>query len=693
MSEVEIKVDLGLEGAYETTGDEVFKSEENRTACAEYVSQRIIDARDGAERKELVTRWETWRRQRMVRPAQSTKNTPWPNAANTVTTKTATNTNVMFGKLKTMIQGRDPRMVCRARKEEFQPHARALQDLFNFVNASPLHVNLPEKDRTILYEAPSMGTQVVDMSWDSKRMHRRAADAGGKMVPVDKTVFEGPMPDPVLLDQFLFPQGYTDLQTMPWCGFDKNYLGYQLKQLQQLGFFRDVEIVEGAAQTELRDFENQMANRMGLKPLFSVEREERYVVTKVYVQWDTDDDGITDDLVLWVHAETKTILRAEYNLLGKRPIVRFPFINVPGQFYGMGIGWLSELGQEELDTWRNIRINSTILSSLNMLAVRRGGLLKSDETLKPGKFLQVNDPNGDIKPIGFLDTSGSTLQAEIVASREIDTAVAMSDVARGGQDQVAKSGTSTSLQMMQLRQGDSIFESVSADIRDAYSELYLLQLEMCVVNSQRAVQWMLPLVKLEDQAYVKQVFEMPLEDVPYAFAFEMETTPLSETKEMQRQTVMTKIQLFSMYTQEILQLLQMMTSGMPAGPGMPPQSLPPQMQEFIMQAMLTKHKLMEEALSAMGSTDAEDLVGYYKDLEVMRSMIEAQKDAQIAQMKMQAQGGMTNVTGTGNPGMGSAAGGVAGSGGMVPGTGSGGVPPAAGAPQAGMAGDAGQTAY
>lgn len=684
MSDVEVKVDLTIEGAFETTGDEVFASEENRIECAQYVSSRIIEQRGGTDRADLIDRWETWRRQRMVRPAQKTKNTPWANASNVVTTKTATNTNVMFGKLKTMIQGREPRMRCKAWKEEFKAHAVALEQLFNYINASPLHVNMPEKDRTILYEAPSMGTQVVDMSWEARRMHRREKDAAGGFVPVDKTVFEGPMPNPVLLDQFLFPQGYTNLQTMPWCAFDISYMGYELKQLAQLGFFRDVNVVETTPKSAMEDYETEATARMGLNPDFGVAREERYIVSKVYVHWDTDGDGLTDDLILWVHADTQTILRAEYNLLGRRPIVRFPFINVPGQFYGMGIGWLSELGQEELDTWRNIRVNSTVLSSLQMMAVRRGGLLKSDETFKPGKLLMVNDPMTDVRPLQFPDTSNSTLQAEMVASREVDMAVAMSDVQRGGADQIAKSGTSTSGQMLQATRGDSIFESVSADIRDAYSELYMLQLEMCVIHKDRALEWMLPLVKTEDQELIKAVFEMPIEEVPYAFAFSMETTPASETKEAQRQTIMTKMQMFSMYTQEVLQLLQMLAGGMPSGdPNVPPQPLPPQMQEFVMQALLTKHKLMEEALSSMGSSDAEDLVGYYKDLEMMRSQIEAQKDMQVAQMAggMNAQtNGVPNQQAGAGPadGMGAAVGGQPAGG--APGAEAGGMPGAAGQP-------------
>ena len=685
MSDV-IQPDLALEGAYQTTGDEVFASEENRLRCAQYVSSRIIEVRTGSERSDLIERWETWRRQRMVRPAQKTKNTPWANASNTVTTKTATNTNVMFGKLKTMIQGREPRMRCKNRQDQYKEHARAIQDLFNFINESPLHVNMPEKDRVILYEAPSMGTQVVDMSWDAKRMHRRERDAAGGLVPVDKTVFEGPMPQPVLLDQFLFPQGYTNLQTMPWCSFETSYMGYELKQLAKLGFFRDIEVVETAPKTAMESYEENAADRMGLKPEFGVANEERYIVSKVYVHWDTDEDALTDDLILWVHADTQTILRAEYNLLGRRPIVRVPFINIPGQFYALGIGWLSELGQEELDTWRNIRVNSTILASLQMMAVRRGGLLKSDETLKPGKLLQVNDPQTDVRPIAFLDTSNSTLQAEIVASREIDTAVAMSDIQRGGSDQIQKSGASTSGQMLVAQRGDSIFDSVSADIRDAYSEIYMLQLEMCIVHKDRAIQWMLPLVKLEDQELVREVFELPLESVPYAFAFEMETTPMSETKEAQRQTIMTKMQMFSMYTNEVLQLLQMMSSGMPSGdPQQPPQPLPPQMQEFVMTALLTKHKLMEEALSSMGTTDAGDLVGYYKDLELMRAQIEIQKDAQVAQ----ARGGMNAQPTAGQPGVPAQPGQPAAPGGMGA---QGGGAPVPGAPDTqagGMSGGAG----
>jgi len=121
------------------------------------------------------------------------------------------------------------------------------------------------------------------------------------------------------------------------------------------------------------------------------------------------------------------------------------YMPIPGSAYGMGIGWMSEMTQEEVDTVHNMRINSMVLNSMQMFVKQKKGAgIGNDEKMKPGKILNVDDPQRDVNVIGFPDVTGSTMNAEAAARQYLDRSIGASEPMFGMADSIMKSGDTAS---------------------------------------------------------------------------------------------------------------------------------------------------------------------------------------------------------------------------------------------------------
>jgi len=123
----------------------VFATPEIEQSVATYVESEIIDCEANVDRKAFADKWQTWRRHRMARPAQLTKDFPWPNASNLCTPMTMSNTNAMYAKILGMLNKRKPRIKCTTEKDYFKEHAEAIATMLNKLNDSPFLIDMPKE--------------------------------------------------------------------------------------------------------------------------------------------------------------------------------------------------------------------------------------------------------------------------------------------------------------------------------------------------------------------------------------------------------------------------------------------------------------------------------------------------------------------------------------------------------------------
>jgi hypothetical protein len=141
---------------------------------------------------------------------------------------------------------------------------------------------------------------------------------------------------------------------------------------------------------------------------------------------------------------------------------------------------------------------------------------------------------------------------------------------------------------------------------------------------------------------VTQILDLQVEEIPSLFYFQIQTTDVDMTEDAKRQKAMAKLQMYTQYTQTILQLSSMV------------QQVPPQIVPYLLRFVVGQTELMEENLKLFGEMSPET---YLIETESIKQMLE-QLEAQNAQ----AGAGGGSPAGqlgqpAGDPGMGGAYGG------------------------------------
>lgn len=603
----------------------VISDDEQYFALREYLHDEISDTL--ANRSDLEDKWKEFRRISMAEPKDKVKNTPWQNASNVSSRITMSTINTLFAHMKGTFKARRPLFTCESADAGLREYARVAQDMINILSESRSHVEMRQKNSEIFYDLIRMGTQFVEVPWKTKNWVFKRTDENENIISVQKTVYDAPDVDSFRIEDFVTRPEWADIQAAPWVALRFRYMDYELEQFQSDGFFENVEKVTegGEIDSENDEGREEESENIGYSTSHMGTRNDLYEIFKVYVFWDGDGDRLAEPLIIWYHEKNNVILRAEFNELGIRPIARIPYIPLPGQLYALGVGHVALQLQEEIDTLRNIRINSMHLSSLQMLGVPRTADFGPNETVKPGKIIRTDEPGRDIYPIVFPDVSGASINGEHLAKQELMEGTGANQAMMGQPDQTAKSGTSTSLQTFLAQQGGTVAGAIQESVEDGYGTIGLYLLMQLVNNTERSKEQVLPLLPEEDQQKAVEILNMSVEDIATTFKFSVETTDVEKTDEARRQQLLMIHELYNRYTQEMMQLYQLILS---------PQ-VPPEMKQFANKVYVGKTKLLERALELFGEKDTTDYLPYYKDVELINDMVRSTKKMQTEMMEAQ----------------------------------------------------------
>jgi hypothetical protein len=189
--------------------------------------------------------------------------------------------------------------------------------------------------------------------------------------------------------------------------------------------------------------------------------------------------------------------------------------------------------------------------------------------------------------------------------------------------------------MFLAQQSSRLFNAVVENLEEAYGEIGMY-IVFLLIKHKDEIDY--NLISKEKEPYLKEIFDnLTMEDVHLKFNFNIASTEVEQTEEAKRQRLLTLSQLYSMYGQQTLQLLQSMLS---MAQQLGPQATMPLMQkyqEFGSQFLVGSSKLMKEILGFF-DVSYNGLLPYTKDIEMMLEMMKSLKDYNI-QMKL---GGMLN---------------------------------------------------
>lgn len=164
---------------------------------------------------------------------------------------------------------------------------------------------------------------------------------------------------------------------------------------------------------------------------------DRYEILEAYMKIDVDGSGITSDVIVWVHKNTRKILRATY-LRRVMPTGLSPFASIHfhrrfGTEYSVGLVELLYTLGKEIDAIHNMKIDIGILTSMPIGFYRPTASSLKDEKLpiEPGALVPVDNPATDIVFPNMGNRTSFGFQEEQALQVQIERLTSISDLNLG----------------------------------------------------------------------------------------------------------------------------------------------------------------------------------------------------------------------------------------------------------------------
>jgi len=163
---------------------------------------------------------------------------------------------------------------------------------------------------------------------------------------------------------------------------------------------------------------------------------DRYKVYEAYMRMDVDGSGINTDVVVWVHARSKNILRATYlhriNKSGERPYFKIDFHKRAGQDYGTGLIEMLHPLSVEMDALHNLRIDFGLISTMPFGFYRPTSSLEPETLqLEPGALIPVDNPQTDVFFPNLGNRTAFGFQEEAAVYTLIERLTGINDLSLG----------------------------------------------------------------------------------------------------------------------------------------------------------------------------------------------------------------------------------------------------------------------
>jgi len=594
----------------------IFATEEIKNEFNSYIQKEIQAVIEGEDTAQFLEDVRKWKRQRIARPAQKTKDYPFPNSANVSPPITAQKVNTIYSKAIANFSTKRPFWAGDAADVQYRDHVNALTRKMNEMSQSPFELHLDKFNRQFLYDTISLGTNFYEVSWDYEQVtYLKDAGPGNPGVPSFRVLHNGPRIHIIPIEDFITRPYWTDLQKAPWLARRFRLTHAELMERKASNRYENVDDILGGAIEEFTDAEKAANELSGLSgsPKSDYKETDLYDLYAFHAFWDVNGDGVLEDIKGVLHVDTGTILRIEMNNLGWRLVGRVPYQEIPGWLYGIGVCHACEYLQDEAETLHNLRLDNLKWSMMNMFVGRKGSGLKADERAYPGKLWLV-DQKDDLTVLPVPDLSGSSYQAEMLVRDYADRITGANDPMSGFADQTLKSGGGAQAQMVMMQQASSILNAQLDTMEEYYAEMgrmiaILMAANIDLINWDNTDQ--------HDAELIRDLLSQPTEMLPQLVKFRIETTDAARSEAAKRDNYAAFTGLYDQYTQQVVALTQM---------GMSPQT-PPMLQPIFLKLLVGRTKIMERMVDFLKLGQPSEFLPYLGDIEAQITAIEEQKEA------------------------------------------------------------------
>jgi hypothetical protein len=569
---------------------EVHLSETEITALVTEFADAI--SYECGQRTQREQDWERWERVYRASPDFKIKEYPWRGASGLNVPTVFSFVNQVLARILQAVFGIEPHWSVTQLNRKFAPAAKPLERYLDWVR--DVVWNQRKVVKLFTLELCKLGTAVLFQGWKNEQCYRYD-DITKRTIPSGKKY--GPAPRWVSLPDFLIPSGYADPQTAPWVAMRDWFSYEQLQDLAKSRYFEPVEKLKGQPDSEPTLRKERRADHVESSPRTE---DGMYGPWTVFFARDLDNDGYAEQYILTLHAATATLLRLRANpyVSGMRPFVVARFIEVEGEFYGVGIPEMLHQLQDELSTIHNQRRDNAHLSNIRMYKARMGATIP--DTIRPqsGKVIKLMDVN-DLVEWRLGDNRQVDIYEEQTVQSIMRDIVGLTDLGSGNMTSPAGRAAATTV-MALLQEGTRRFDLNTSELRLALSEQGHQVVELYQTHGLPAPEDSgspEQVLDEEDAALVRAVIEIP-EDIRGLVVLKLNIATQAINREVEKQSNVQLYELLSRYSQQILQYMPVLVN---------PQ-IPPDIRQAVVKIIQGQDKMLDRVFQAFGAFDLEDVL-------------------------------------------------------------------------------------
>lgn len=568
--------------------------EETQKLLREY-----MDAVSGAllARADQESRWLEWLRLYRSRPKTDFKTYPWQGCANLVTPLAAIYVNTMDARIMQSVFGTEPPWVAIEINRKAAESAKPIERWLEW-NSQHLW-NQWETVHLWVLDLLKFGTAIILNGFLDEVCYRYDENTGTTVSAGRKF---GPMPRWLPREDFIIPEGYDSVAAAPWVAHRDWFSPADLESAGQRGYF-DPEAVkkvlgEAPDQDQTRDARREDATRTST-PVADDKFGPRAVWT-VSFRRDLDKDGYPEAHEVSFHLESGTLMRLRANpyVSGMRRYTVGKFIEVEGEFDGIGIPELVEQLQEEASTIHNQRRDNAHLSNIRMYKGKVTSNLPDSIRPESGKVIKVLDPN-DLEEWKLGDNRQADIYEESVVQQLADKLVGLSDINFGKESSPLGRAAATTV-MALLQEGTRRFDLNTSVIRKALGDQAHQLIELWQTHGLPEPDWSgspESVLDEDDAAMVRMVIEQR-DDIRGLLSLRLNASTAAVNREVEKQSTVQLMGIVTQYGQQVMQLLPILTN---------PQ-IPPETKAIPVKFIEAQDKMLTKVFQAFGAFDLESVL-------------------------------------------------------------------------------------
>jgi hypothetical protein len=298
----------------------------------------------------------------------------------------------------------------------------------------------------------------------------------------------------------------------------------------------------------------------------TIRREDEFVpwqdrtikLHEVWARFDTDGDGIDEDVTVIWHQPSGTILRATYNpfMHGERPFEAVSYI--PGfGFYGAGVVEADEWAQLAMTRLLNAAIDNTVIANSRMYSAPLGSNISPDEPIHSGKIWLLG-PGEKIDTIEMGEVYPSLFNLMDRFMQWSESRTGVSELRQGNISNLP-GRTPASTVMNVLSEGNKKFDMVLTALREAYARIGRRVMKNLIQISKTDPRYKglaLQTLGEVDGLKVVEILSGPVNDVEEIYGVSVTATSSQVNKEVEKQSFTGLAQLAAQMYPQLVQYSQ-----------------------------------------------------------------------------------------------------------------------------------------